>query len=393
MAKLIGTDPNQVPTNGDLGDLAYQNKDNVKVGEITATAFIGDGSSLTGIPNPVHSQATAPTPVEGELWYETDTKKLYVSDGTNWVVVHSDAVTLDSISGDILENIASDLTLTGTNFGEANLVVNFTDGASLDEDVTVTPSSQTSAVVAVPSAIYTAVTDGDTIDVSVTSEYGWTSSAITKTATLPTPLGLTATFTSSTNWTIPTGAYYLEIYCIGGGGKGQPYSGCYGGGGSGGGVGWATDVPKTVFGSNSIGITVGGQAGSSSVGGVIYGNGGSNGTNSARPGGNGTTNLTSNQYANFTSGSGGTGQGTGPTSGGSGYGGGGGGGYACNAGANSGGGSGGVNNNFSETSYRGGGGTGGSHNPSNPGGFPAGASGGGRYSSGNGAAGAVVIKY
>ena len=35
MAKLIGTDPNQVPTNGDLGDLAYQNKESVKVDNLT----------------------------------------------------------------------------------------------------------------------------------------------------------------------------------------------------------------------------------------------------------------------------------------------------------------------------------------------------------------------
>jgi hypothetical protein len=46
MAKLIGTDPNQVPTNGDLGDLAYQNKDSVKIegGEITADSLNVDGT-------------------------------------------------------------------------------------------------------------------------------------------------------------------------------------------------------------------------------------------------------------------------------------------------------------------------------------------------------------
>ena len=34
MAKLIGTDPNQVPTNADLGTMAYQDKDNLAVGEV-----------------------------------------------------------------------------------------------------------------------------------------------------------------------------------------------------------------------------------------------------------------------------------------------------------------------------------------------------------------------
>ena len=37
MAKLTGTNPDQVPTNADLGTMAYQDKDNVKVGEVTAT--------------------------------------------------------------------------------------------------------------------------------------------------------------------------------------------------------------------------------------------------------------------------------------------------------------------------------------------------------------------
>ena len=41
MAKLIGTDPNQVPTNADLGTMAYQDKDNVKIdgGEIAVSKY------------------------------------------------------------------------------------------------------------------------------------------------------------------------------------------------------------------------------------------------------------------------------------------------------------------------------------------------------------------
>ena len=35
MAKLIGTNPNQVPTNADLGDMAYKNGDNLKAGPLT----------------------------------------------------------------------------------------------------------------------------------------------------------------------------------------------------------------------------------------------------------------------------------------------------------------------------------------------------------------------
>ena len=46
MAKLVGTGPKQVPTNADLGTLAYQDKDNVKLGDATLT---GDITSTGGI--------------------------------------------------------------------------------------------------------------------------------------------------------------------------------------------------------------------------------------------------------------------------------------------------------------------------------------------------------
>lgn len=41
MSKLIGTDPNQVPSNADLGTLAYQNEDNVSLGTLLVTDKIG----------------------------------------------------------------------------------------------------------------------------------------------------------------------------------------------------------------------------------------------------------------------------------------------------------------------------------------------------------------
>ena len=43
MTKLIGTDPNQVPSNADLGTLAYQNDDNVSLG-LTTIATEGDST-------------------------------------------------------------------------------------------------------------------------------------------------------------------------------------------------------------------------------------------------------------------------------------------------------------------------------------------------------------
>ena len=40
MAKLIGNEPNQVPTNGDLGTMAYQDSDNVVVGNLSADGAV-----------------------------------------------------------------------------------------------------------------------------------------------------------------------------------------------------------------------------------------------------------------------------------------------------------------------------------------------------------------
>jgi hypothetical protein len=47
MTKLIGTDPNQVPSNADLGTLAYQNDDNVTLG-LTTIATEGDSARQGG---------------------------------------------------------------------------------------------------------------------------------------------------------------------------------------------------------------------------------------------------------------------------------------------------------------------------------------------------------
>jgi len=48
MAKLTGTNADQVPTNGDLGTIAYQDKDNLQVGNVTASGeLIADSYNET----------------------------------------------------------------------------------------------------------------------------------------------------------------------------------------------------------------------------------------------------------------------------------------------------------------------------------------------------------
>jgi hypothetical protein len=48
MAKLTGTNPDQVPTNADLGTMAYQDKDQIKVGTIESTTESGAVLFKTG---------------------------------------------------------------------------------------------------------------------------------------------------------------------------------------------------------------------------------------------------------------------------------------------------------------------------------------------------------
>jgi hypothetical protein len=80
MAKLIGTDPNQVPTNGDLGDLAYQNKESVKVeafesngidDNATSTAMTIDSSGNLLVGTTQHPSVITGTSTETGLGYAT----------------------------------------------------------------------------------------------------------------------------------------------------------------------------------------------------------------------------------------------------------------------------------------------------------------------------------
>jgi len=54
MTKLIGTAPNQTPTNADLGTMAYQDKDNLQVGNVNAAGAV----TVTGSLKPLTYQET-----------------------------------------------------------------------------------------------------------------------------------------------------------------------------------------------------------------------------------------------------------------------------------------------------------------------------------------------
>jgi hypothetical protein len=66
MAKLIGNEPNQVPTNGDLGTMAYQDSDNVVVGNLTVSGDLIVKGEISSGSFTWDSATSSPAAVNGE---------------------------------------------------------------------------------------------------------------------------------------------------------------------------------------------------------------------------------------------------------------------------------------------------------------------------------------
>ena len=117
-------------------------------------------SALDNVPAPQDevtvSSSTPGSPSEGDLWYDTNSEelKVYVSSTSSFVKVNRVIPRLDSISGVIVNSSASNLTLNGAGFLTSNLIVTFTPSGGSATNVTITPTSDTAATVAVPSGIY-----------------------------------------------------------------------------------------------------------------------------------------------------------------------------------------------------------------------------------------------
>lgn len=269
--------------------------------------------------NSVQVSGTEPTDKSaGLLWYNTGNTTLYVANGSEYLKVSAAIPTLTSVTGTIYAGAASTLTLSGTNFLSTNLVVTFTFN-STDYDVTVTPSSDTSATVAVPSGLYNVLTGSDNVSIKVTNTDNVSSNTQSKTATgLPTG-GIISTagayrvhtFTSSGSFIVPAGmTVTADILRVAGGGAGGGHGGNDGAGGGGaGGMLVSTGVGLS---SATYTATVG--AGAAGAGGATNGSNGSNTTFSGLAtcigGGGGST-----ESAMRTAGSGGSGGGAGGYSG------------------------------------------------------------------------------
>lgn len=415
-----------------------------------SSATIDDSGNLTSLTNqatgtgankmPVGTTAQRPPAPEAGMYRLNSTTKLpewYNDAVLAWVPFNAVLPTLVSVSGDILKDYPSNLTLAGTNFGAGAGSVKFSAGATV-ETVSVTPTSSTSASVAVPSAIYS-LSAGVTVGIQFINDEGGISNAVNKTIiALPTGGTITTsgayrihTFTSSGTFQTNGFAGNVEYLVIAGGGSSSTYAG---GGGAG---GYRTNVPGQTSGGNSsaessfsvtantaytvtigAGSASGSVKGSNSAFGPIVSTGGGTG-NSDKNGGSGAgggANTISPGAGSGTTGQGSNG-GTGANSNNNTAGGGGAGGAGGANGGNAGNGGAGLSSNITGTAVTRGGGGGGGAEPgfgspgsggsggggngtslSNAGNGAANTGGGGGscYRSGlagNGGSGLVVVRY
>ena len=229
---------------GPTGQTAFINQHAVGVGSTTTTGkFAGVGTDA------------------GTIVFDVTKGTLEFFTGSLWVNVSARQPTISSITGNIIAGTADTLTLAGTEFGTANLVVKFVQSSdSIDTSTTVTPTSSTAASVAVPAAVYNNVTAGNTVTITVTNSDGLESAGATKDAiALPSGGTITTsgdyrihTFLSSGTFVNTIADLSVEYLVIaGGGGGGTADTGAAARGGGGGAGGYRTNVPGQTSGGNS----------------------------------------------------------------------------------------------------------------------------------------------
>ena len=286
----------------------------------------------------------------GQVIFNTSTGVLEFYDGSVWKKVSSVLAVLNSVSGNIIAGLGSNLTLSGTGFLTGGLVVNFNQSAdNINVNVTVTPSSDTAATVAVPSSVYSNVTAGRVVTVKVTNSDGSVSDGVNKTAVALPSGGSIQTysgyrshkFTSSGTFTNTSAISQVDVLLVAGGGGGgadnsggggaggmviqtgvsvsaQGYTITIGGGGSGAYESSGDGGPYAVNGSNTtaLGYTATGGGRGGSAGGANGNSGGSggggSGENANGTGGAGTSGQ-GNAGGDHNSGGGGGGGGKGAT--------------------------------------------------------------------------------
>jgi hypothetical protein len=251
-------------------------------GSVTKTHLdVGMAGAGTGamIP-PIGTTAQRPTtPVIGHVRYNTTIDALENYTNYGWTRVAAPIPNITSVTGTIYPGYTSTLVLGGNNFETGLGSVTFTTGAVV-KSVSITPASDSSISVAVPSEIYSVVAAGDTVGIKYTNTDNGVSTVFNKTVQgIPSGGTITTvgsyryhTFTSSSSLVVPSGFSATADYLLvaGGGGGGYDYGG---GGGAGGAIDSTVSLSAQTY---SISIGAGGAGGNSST--PKRGNNGSNST-------------------------------------------------------------------------------------------------------------------
>lgn len=303
-------------------DLDAAEVPNLDASKITSGTFAD--ARLSNQVKVVKSGSAPSNAQEGDLWYDisNDILKVYDTTDNAFVKVVRENAVLSSITGTIFTSTAGNLTLNGSGFLTSNLIVSFTPSGGSASTVTITPTNDTTATVAIPSAIY-GQSAGTVIGIFVTNNDGKSSATVNSTvASIPTGGTITThgsyrvhTFLSTANFVVPSGfSKSMDTLIVAGGGAGGNWHA--GGGGAGGMITYNTTpsagtYTMTVGAGGAGGTTsVGSQGGSSSAFGQSTVGGGRGGNYNVTAAGNGGSGAGGNGDSNWTTaGSGTAGQG------------------------------------------------------------------------------------
>ena len=195
---------------------------------VTGT-FVVDATTGLGLPIGTDANEPSASSSKGYIRFNDDDDAVYFSDGSDWIKMTATIPVLSSVSGNIFVSSATTLTLAGSGFMSSGLVVNFSQSSdSIDADVTVTPSSDTAATVAVPAAVYNNVTAGNAVTIKVTNSDNKASGGVNKTAVaLPSGGSISTsgsfrihTFTSSGTFVNTIASNSVEYLVVAGGAGG-----------------------------------------------------------------------------------------------------------------------------------------------------------------------------
>ena len=89
---------------------------------LIATSGTFTATTSLGLPKGTTAQRPTPASTEGHIRYNTENKLVYYSNGTSWLKIASAETVLSSVSGNIVNGVATNVTLAGTGFLNDGLI-------------------------------------------------------------------------------------------------------------------------------------------------------------------------------------------------------------------------------------------------------------------------------